>query len=99
MVTWLLAGVVIGAVAGSLGTWIMLRRRGPDAPPSPAQLPVELDAPAPAAASDEVRQVLAANQRALADLEDRYRDRKQATTPEDAPKRGGRRRPKAPPAP
>ena len=99
MVPWLLAGVVIGAMAGSLGTWILLRRHAPDTPTSQARLPAQLDPPAPAAPNDEVRQVLAANQRALADLEDRYRDRKQATTPEEAPKPGGRRRPKAPPAP
>ena len=93
-----MAGLVAGGAGGALVTWALMRRRPMRAGPAGTAVKSEgtQAEPSPAsAADDEVRQVLAANQRAVADLEGRFRDRKRAPGSEESPAPPRPRKPKA----
>lgn len=98
MLSWLIAGLAAGGAGGSLVTWALMRRRPMRAGPADTAVGSEGAQAEPSTASaadDEVRQVLAANQRAVADLEGRFRDRKQAAGAEESPAPPRPRKPKA----
>lgn len=93
----LLAGFAVGALAGGAAVWGWIARRPAAAAPA-APVPEtarttgpEIQPPPPG--DEEVRQVMAASQATLAELEGRYRGRK-AAGPEEGEQPKPKRRPK-----
>ena len=90
------AAFVVGCLAGSAATWLLLSRRSSASAPrsAPMQVPNEPeDEPEPVAAGvSEVGQLASASRQLLSELETRYQGR---TVNEGEP-RSTKRRPKAP---
>ena len=70
---WGVGGLLVGLIAGSLVTWSVMRR-GSDHPSDRSSGPSALRGEG--VRDREVKEVLDANRRTIAELEDRYRDRK-----------------------
>ena len=94
----LLAGFVVGALAGGAVVWGWIARRPATAaaadPVSEAPRTTAQEIEPPATGDEEVRQVMAASQATLAELEGRYRGRR-AGGPEEGEqprRRGGPKR-------
>lgn len=90
----LLVGFAAGALAGGAAVWALLGRREPQAARPPATHAAPGPEPAPPA-DEEVRQVMAASQATLEELEGRYRGRRAAGPEEgEAPKAKPRPKPR-----
>jgi len=92
----LLVGFAAGALTGGAAVWTWMARR--PAAPAPAAAPEPVRAAPlrpdiPGTGDEEVRQVMAASQATLAELEGRYRGRR-AAGPEEGEQPRPRRRPK-----
>ena len=78
---WGIGGLLVGLIAGSLITWSVMRQPPPRSGEVAAKRPAggsggHIHQPDDTVQDSEVKKVLDANQRTLAELEDRYRDRK-----------------------